>query len=41
MMYLRFRTSELSTRFGWLYYDQGVRVDGNHIGAYRCPDPDI
>ena len=41
MNLLRFSTSDLSPRFGWLYQDQIGKIDGDPFGMYRRLDPDI
>ncbi len=41
MRFLRFQTSELSPRFGWLHEDKIGELDGDLFGAFRRLDPDI
>jgi len=41
MRFLRFQTSELSPRFGWLHQDKIGELDGDLFDAYRRLDPDI
>jgi 2-keto-4-pentenoate hydratase/2-oxohepta-3-ene-1,7-dioic acid hydratase in catechol pathway len=41
MRILRFTTSDLSPRYGWLYEDRIGQIDGDPFGAYRRIDPDI
>lgn len=41
MKILRFKTPDLSPRFGWLHEDQIGELDGDPFGAYRRLDPDI
>lgn len=41
MRILRFKTTNLSPRFGWLYEDRIGELDGDPFSAYRRLDPDI
>jgi len=41
MRIIRFTTSDLSPRYGWLLEDQVGQIDGDPFGAYRRLDPDI
>lgn len=41
MRFLRFKTSERSSRYGWLFEDKVGELDGDPFSAYRRLDPDI
>jgi 2-keto-4-pentenoate hydratase/2-oxohepta-3-ene-1,7-dioic acid hydratase in catechol pathway len=41
MKILRFKTPELSPRFGWLFEDLVGEIDGDPFGEYRRLEPDI
>jgi len=41
MRILRFKTSQLNPRFGWLFEDKIGELDGNPFGTYRRLEPEI